>query len=81
MNELKKDVQTTNVFAILKETEKAYNVFVADAYSFMTYWVPKSCVEEVEEIDEYGAHHNEAIVNMSFDDVLSNWKAEREFYI
>ena len=81
MNELKKDVQTTNVFAILKETEKAYNVFVAGAYSFMTYWVPKSCVEEVEETDEYGAHHNEAIVGMSFDDVLSNWKAEREFYI
>lgn len=48
MNEKRRNVQCTKVFAILKETEKAYNVLVGDPVCTMTYWVPKSCTEEVE---------------------------------
>lgn len=80
MNELGKDVQTTNVYAILKETEKAYNVFVGDVSKFMTYWVPKSCIEEVPEIDKFGMVHNEAVEGMNFDEVLEDWKSEMSFY-
>lgn len=80
MNEMKKDVQCTDIYAILKETEKAYNVFVGDVSKFMTYWVPKSCVIEVPEVDEFGAHHRECLIDTEFDEVLADWRAEMRFY-
>lgn len=80
MNELGKDVQTTDVFAILKETEKAYNVFIGSTTKFMAYWVPKSCVIEVEEKDKNGMIHNEAKEGLDFDSVVEKWKEEMSSY-
>lgn len=80
MKELKKDVQSTNVYAILKETEKAYNVLVGDTRECMTYWVSKSCVIEVSEIDKYGMSHKECLENVTFEEAFEDWKAEMDFY-
>lgn len=76
MNELGKNVQSTTVFAILKETEKAYNVFVGDTASSMTYWVPKSCTEWLEEENE----DRRTISDEDYNTVHQLWRAEMKFY-
>lgn len=80
MTEMNRDVWNTDVFAILKETEKAYNVFVGDTTSCATYWVPKSCVIEMPETDENGAHHREALTNITWEEAKDAWNAEMSFY-
>lgn len=80
MNELKRNVQSTRVFAILKETEKAYNVFVGDSTRFMTYWVPKSCVIVLNEQDSEWQYCHDAIEGIDFDTALAEWNLEMSFY-
>jgi len=46
MNEMQRNVQGTEVIAISKQSEKAAYVTVAGGTSFMSYWCPKSCMEE-----------------------------------
>lgn len=81
MNEKHKDVQSTNVFAILKESEKAYYVFVGDTRKSMAYWCPKSCTEEVPAIDDNGRNHSDALENLTYDEAYVAWKEEVAFYI
>lgn len=80
MNELKKDVQSTNVFAILKETEKALQVFVGDPCLFMTYWCPKSCIEERPEVEKSGVINNITFICDSFEEAFERWNFEMSFY-
>lgn len=76
MNELRKNVQSTNVLAVLQESEKALKVLVADTSSSMTYWVPKTCVIEVEEwSDEDGqrgqaVHHHKYITTSNYEEAI-----------
>ena len=78
MNEKKRNVQTTEVFAILKETEKAYNVFVGDANCSMTYWVPKSCVE-IKDTEKEGWGES-SVACEDYNEAYSNWKLDAETY-
>lgn len=76
MNELKKNVQSNEVYAILKETEKAYNVLVGASTKTMTYWVPKSQVEEAELIDGKRG----TITDVTYDEAWKDWNSEMSFY-
>ena len=80
MNEMHKNVQSTRVFAILKETEKAYNVFVGDSTRFMAYWVPKSCVNILSEQDAEWQYCNDAIEGIDFETAMNEWNLEMSFY-
>lgn len=46
MKEIGKNVKSVNVFAILKESEKAVQVFVGDNRTYAVYWCPKSCLND-----------------------------------
>ena len=39
-------LHSTQIFAVLRETEKAYNVMLCECGRAITCWVPKSCTEE-----------------------------------
>lgn len=75
MNEKRKDVQSCEVFAILKETEKAYNVFVGSTTKCMTYWVPKSQVEEME-----NEENKVTLICDDYDEVYKMWNIEMGYY-
>ena len=45
-NELRTNLHSTKIFAVLRETEKAYNVMLCEYGRALTCWVPKSCTEE-----------------------------------
>lgn len=45
-NELRMNLRSTQIFAVLRETEKAYNVMLCECGRTLTCWVPKSCTEE-----------------------------------
>lgn len=49
MNEKGRDVQTTEIFGIIKESAKAMYVMVGTPNARMCYWVPKSCVYEADD--------------------------------
>lgn len=75
MNEKRRNVQSTKVFAILKETEKAYNVLVGDAVKSMTYWVPKSCTVE-EESDDFSF----TLVDVTYDEAYAEYKSHMAMF-
>lgn len=69
MNEMHRNVQNTDVFAILKESEKALQVMVGDAsHGCMVYWAPKSCLVEVEAEDAQGKRHPEALTGLTYEE-------------
>ena len=47
-NEIRTNLHTTEIFAVIRETEKAVYAMLAIAPGFSKcVWVPKSCIEEV----------------------------------
>lgn len=80
MNEMHKNVQTTDVFAIIKESEKAMQVLVGTPNSFMVYWAPKSCLVEVEAEDAQGKIHKEALTGLTYEEAVEAFKATMSQY-
>ena len=68
-------VNSSNVFAIIKETEKAYNVMVVGSFKKgATYWVPKSCVEVLEAGEQPdGSIKKAPLVGLEWADANSRW--------
>ena len=71
-NEKKKRVNSSHIFAILKETEKAYNVLVGDTKWTMTYWVPKSCTEIISE--------GRTLTGLTYEEAAAEWNSEMAMF-
>lgn len=46
-NELRTNLHSSEIFAVLRETENAYNVMLRECGRALTCWVPKSCIDEL----------------------------------
>lgn len=79
MNEMRKNVQTTDIFAIIKETEKAAQVLVGTPNAYMVYWCPKSCMIDTVE-DAQGKAHPEVLTGMTYEEAINEFKTQMSVY-
>ena len=60
--EIRYSLHTADIFAVLRETEKAMYVMLKECGKPFCTWVPKSCVEEFE-----GYADNHTLLNVSYE--------------
>lgn len=65
MNEMERNVQTTRIFGIIKESAKAMYVMVGTPNARMCYWCPKSCIIEGTIEDDAGINYWEGTRNFT----------------
>lgn len=75
-SEVGRSITSCDVFAILKETEKAvYGVLNLGTNFRKTMWIPKSVLVENEiGLDEKEMMHYETLINDNYDEVIEEFK-------